>query len=243
LIEIQPNPSFILDSIPRKQLKLFTNAVYNYKSIHRSLTDALVSSCFEIIVLNMKAALRALVYDRRAVHYATGTRYAAWGIDSTLLANDSLCYGASLQRRRVHYEESCQLDRPADNLRDIPVISRVPDALLSLVLSPTGDRQFGIALMPAACSIGKRVAGFVDWRMTLHVVISPLRFTDDRFIFNKVSFPKITIQSQIIKYRTFNRKVSCLTFPWDVTSLRLSIPQFFAFLFNFVFVFSPLKLR
>lgn len=66
--------------------------------------------------------------------------------------------------RRVHYEESCRLDRPADNLRDIPVISRVPDALLSRVLSPTGDRQFGIALMPAACPIGGRTAGFVGWQ-------------------------------------------------------------------------------
>lgn len=65
-----------------------------------------------------------------------------------LLANDSLC--SASPRPRVHYEESCWFDRPADNLRNIPVISRVPDALLSLVLSPTGDRQFGIALMPLA---------------------------------------------------------------------------------------------
>lgn len=92
------------------------------------------------------------------------TRASIREIDITLLANDSLCYTVLSSRleRRVHYEESCLLDRPADNLRDIPVISRVPDALLTLVPSPTvEDRQFGIASMPdAACSIGKRAVGF-----------------------------------------------------------------------------------
>lgn len=134
-----------------------------------------------------------------------GTR----GIDITLLANDSLCCSASLQQRRVHYEESCRLDRPADNLRDIPVISRVPDALLSLVLSPTGDRQFGIALMPVACPIGKRTAGFVDWRMTLHVVISPSEskvHVHLRTEYFQLISENSAVKSQNMKSRIFKKK-------------------------------------
>lgn len=99
----------------------------------------------------------------------------------------------------------------------------MPDALLSLVLSPTGDRQFGIALMPAACPIGTRAASFVDWQMTLHVVISladakilaPMlrTFTDDE-MFSKYC-PQNGNQIQNNQNPTFNRKISYLiaTFP------------------------------
>jgi len=94
--------------------------------------------------------------------------------ESMLLSLLTIHYDAPLPRqRRVHYEESCRLDRPADNLRDIPVISRVPDALLSRMLPPTGDRQFGIALMPRACPIGKQTAGFVGWR-ALRLLFAPI---------------------------------------------------------------------
>lgn len=95
-----------------------------------------------------------LVYDIRAcIHRTAGGSRHEKSMRYSLL---TIHYVQPL-RLRVHYEESCRFDRPADNLRDIPVISRVPDALLSLVLSPTGDRQFGIALMLLA----QLVMGFV----------------------------------------------------------------------------------